>query len=65
MPFGSSAYQLVNFVTTVEFFYRLREVPVAHGANMFIRYPKLIVEIYVQYSATKLDLLAPGANLEI
>lgn len=41
-------------------------VPVSNGAfafdafNMFIRYLKIIVDLLIQYSATQLDLLAPG-----
>lgn len=47
-----------RWISVYRFLFTL--VPVSNGANMFIRYLKIIVELLIQYSATQLDLLAPG-----
>lgn len=47
-----------RWISVYRFLFTL--VPVSNGANMFIRYLKIIVDLLIQYSATQLDLLAPG-----
>lgn len=46
------------WISVYRFLFKL--VTVSNGANMFMRYLKIIVDLLIQYSATQLDLLAPG-----
>lgn len=57
-PGKCSKFRKFRLISVYRFLFTL--VPVSNGANMFIRYLKIIVDILIQYSATQLDLLAPG-----
>lgn len=57
-PGKCSKLRKFRWISVYRFLFTL--VPVSNGANMFIRYLKAIVDLLIQYSATQLDLLAPG-----